>query len=86
MAAHLTGCDCEGYQRVLCIRVVGSVFDTLWNDNRKVRNGSSKWEEYEGIGFEDLQTIKVVRVPQIGKGRWTLTCFIYTKLTEIFLL
>ena len=30
------------------------------NDNRKVRNGSSKWQEYEDIDFEDLQTIRVV--------------------------
>jgi hypothetical protein len=86
MAAHLTGRDCEGIQRVLCIRVVGWADDMLWNDNRKVRNGISKWEEYEGTDFEDLQTIKVVRMPLIGKSRWTLTCFINTKLTEIFLL
>lgn len=46
--------------------MVGWVDDTLWNDNCKVRNGSSKWEEYEGIDFEDLQIIKVVRVPLIG--------------------
>jgi hypothetical protein len=65
--------------------VVGWVED-LWNDNRKVRNVISKWGEYEGTDFEDLQTIKVVRVPLIGKSRWTLTCFINTKLTEIFLL
>jgi hypothetical protein len=74
--------------RECCVsnRVDGSVDDMLWNDNRKVRNGSSKWEEYEGTDFEDLQTIKVVRVPLIGKGRWTLTRFIDTKLTEMFLL
>jgi len=35
-------------------RVLGLVDDMLWNDNRKVRNGSSKWEEYESIDFEEL--------------------------------
>lgn len=41
--------------RVCCISntVVGSVDHTLWNNSRKVRNGSSKWEEYEGTDIED---------------------------------
>jgi hypothetical protein len=36
--------------------VVGLVDHTLWNDNRNVRNGISKWEEYQGTDFEDEPT------------------------------